>query len=74
MNRLPTPKEIAWSAVANHPALAEEQRKPIAALIERLVAVRDRAVCDALQQELAGTQKNIAVLRRAIEDMLHPKS
>jgi hypothetical protein len=59
--------------VANHPAISDGQREAIAALIERTLTMRDRAVCDALQQELAGTQKNLAVLRKAIEDVLHPK-
>lgn len=49
------------------------QRDAIPALIERTLTLDRRQFSDALQQELAGHQKNLDLLRRAIEDVLHPR-
>ncbi len=73
MTPLPTPKEVAAAAVAHHPSITDEQREPIAQLIERVIVMRDRAICDSLQQELGGYQKNLGALRKAIEAMLYPQ-
>jgi len=60
-NPLPSPKEIAMNEVAGLPPELQAHREAIAAIVEKVVRMRDWQICDTLQMELGFV--NIAAVR-----------